>query len=196
MSYMTDTSYLRASEKILTFASSISLFRIVLAIPTVISLLHDDLMITGSLMVIAYITDLLDGYIARKTGTITEFGKAIDPIADKIYVAALILAMLSKQMVPLWFVMLIIGKDILILAGVYFTHRKIGAVLPSNYWGKSAILLTIICLFLAVRGVSQDILVFGWLASAALIAVSVVIYTVRAFTLIKSEESSSSAAKN
>ena len=86
---MSDGSNLHASDKILTLSNSISLFRIFLAFPTVIFLLQDDLTLTASFMAFAYITDLLDGYIARKTNTITEFGKAIDPIADKLYVAAL-----------------------------------------------------------------------------------------------------------
>jgi cardiolipin synthase len=183
---MLEASKLHASDKILTLSNSISFLRIFLAIPTVLSLISDDLMIAGSLMVFAYITDLLDGYIARKTNTISEFGKAVDPIADKIYVTALILAMLSRGMVPLWFVIIIIGKDLLTLIGVLIAHRKLGAVLPSNYWGKSAILLTIICLFLAVRGVSQDILVFGWLASAALMMIAFSIYAIRAMKLIRS----------
>lgn len=183
---MNDANEFHASDKILTLSNSISFFRVFLAIPTVISLLHDDVLITGSLMVLAYITDLLDGYIARKTNTISEFGKAMDPIADKIYVAALIIAMVSKDMVPLWFVAIVIGKDILTMFGAIYTRKKIGAMLPSNYWGKAAILLTIICLFLAVRGVSSGFLVFGWVASSALLVVSFIIYTIRALKLTNS----------
>jgi CDP-diacylglycerol--glycerol-3-phosphate 3-phosphatidyltransferase len=183
---MPDVSSLHASDKILTLSNSISFLRIFLAIPTVIFFLQGNLAVTASFMAFAYVTDLLDGYIARKTNTITEFGKAIDPIADKIYVAALILAMVSKQTVPLWFVLVVIGKDILIMVGVLVARRKIRAVLPSNYWGKASILLLIICLFLAVCGVSQDILVFGWLASTALITISFIIYAIRALKLVKS----------
>ena len=183
---MNDAPDFRTSNKILTLSNSISFFRVFLAIPTVISLLHDDLLITGSLMVLAYITDLLDGYIARKTNTISEFGKAMDPIADKIYVAALIIAMVSKDMVPLWFVIIVLAKDILTMFGAIYARKKIGAVLPSNYWGKSAILLTIICLFLAVSGVSSGFLVFGWVASSALLVVSFIIYANRALKLTKS----------
>ena len=186
MSTNSNANELRASGKILTLSNSISFFRIVLAIPTVIFFLKEDYIVTASFMAFAYLTDLLDGNIARKTNTISEFGKAIDPIADKLYVAALLIAMVSRTLVPMWFVVIVIGKDILIMLGVLIARRKIGAVLPSNYWGKAAILLTIICLFLAVCGVSQDILVFGWFASTALIAISFFMYAVRAAKLIKS----------
>ncbi len=185
---MSNPSPLHASDKILTLSNSISFFRIVLAVPTVFFFLQGDLVITASLMAFAYITDLLDGFIARKTNTISEFGKAIDPIADKLYVAALILAMVSRDLVPLWFVIVIIGKDVLIMIGVLIARKKIGAVLPSNYWGKAAVLLTIICLFLAVCGVSQAVLVFGWIASTALVTISFFIYAIRAVKLIRNSE--------
>jgi len=185
---MSDVSNLHTSDKILTLSNSISFFRIILAIPTVFFFLNGNYPVTASFMAFTYITDLLDGYIARRTNTISEFGKAIDPIADKIYVAALVLAMVSRDMVPLWFVLVVIGKDILIMFGVLVAHKKIGAVLPSNYWGKAAVLLTIICLFLAVCGVSQGILVFGWIASTALIAISFFIYLIRALKLIRNPE--------
>ena len=142
---MIDASQFRASDKILTLPSSISILRIFLAIPTVFYLYNDNPGAAAALMVFSYVTDILDGYIARKTNTITEFGKAIDPIADKIYVAALIIAMVSKGLVPMWFVILVIAKDIIIMIGVILVRKKINAVLPSNYWGKSAVLLTIIC---------------------------------------------------
>jgi CDP-diacylglycerol--glycerol-3-phosphate 3-phosphatidyltransferase len=182
---MIDTKNLHTSDKILTLSNSISFLRILLAIPTVFYFLRGGFAATGLMMVFAYITDLLDGYIARKTNSISEFGKAIDPIADKIFVAALIIAMLSRNMVPLWFVLIVIGKDLLTMFGAFIARNKIGAVLPSNYWGKSAILLTIICLFLAVCGVSKDILVFGWIASSALLIISFLIYAIRALKLIK-----------
>jgi cardiolipin synthase len=184
--FMIASADLHASDKILTLSNSISFLRIFLIIPTVLGIINDDLNLAGAMMVLAYITDLADGYVARKTGTISELGKALDPIADKLYVAALLIAMNSRGMVPMWFVILVIVKDIIIMIGVFVAHKKIGAVLPSNYWGKSAVLLTIVTLFLAVRGVSQDVLVFGWLASTALIVIAFIVYTVRAAKIVKS----------
>jgi CDP-diacylglycerol--glycerol-3-phosphate 3-phosphatidyltransferase len=182
---MTDSSDLHASGRILTLSNCISFSRIFLAIPTVLFLLHDNYTVAASFMAFAYLTDILDGYIARRSHTITEFGKAIDPIADKLYVAALVIVMVSKGMVPVWFVILVIGKDLIIMIGVLFVRRKINAILPSNYWGKAAILLTIITLFLSVLGVSHDVLLFGWIASTVLIIISLIVYIVRGLKLIK-----------
>ncbi|MEP7234836.1 MAG: CDP-alcohol phosphatidyltransferase family protein [Ignavibacteriota bacterium] len=189
---MPSTLKFRTSDKILTLSNSISFLRIFLIIPTLVYFLKGDLEITGALMVLAYITDLVDGYVARRTNTISEFGKALDPLADKLFVAALIIAMVSKELVPLWFVMIVLGKDILIMLGILAIRKRIGAVLPSNYWGKSAALLTIVCLFLAVRGVSPDILVFGWIASTVLIAISFMIYAVRALKLYQASATAES----
>src|SRR5260370_17853989 len=100
---MTDNSNLRASDKILTLSNSMSFLRIFLAIPTVFGIINDDVNLAAAMMMLAYITDIADCYVARKTNTITELGKALDPIADKLYVAALLMAMFSKSLVPLWF---------------------------------------------------------------------------------------------
>ena len=193
ISIMPNASPLHASDKILTLSNSISFLRIFLAIPTVLGILNDDINLAAAMMVIAYITDIADGYVARKTNTVSELGKALDPIADKLYVAALLIAMFLKNMVPLWFVILVIGKDIITMLGVLAARKKIGAVLPSNYWGKAAVLITIITLFLSVRGVSSDILLFGWLASTALIAIAFSIYAVRAIRIVKDTDDSTTS---
>lgn len=143
---------------------------------------------TAVIMLIAYISDLLDGYVARKTNTISELGKAIDPVADKIYVGVLVIAMVSKGLVPLWFVLILLGKDVITMIGALVVRKKIAAIPPSNYWGKSAILLTIITLFLSVRGVSNDILLLGWVISALLLTVSFILYAIRAQRLINQVE--------
>ena len=176
---------LHTSDRILTLSNGVSFLRVVLAIPTVIFFLAGNFSATALCMIFAYLTDIADGYIARRTNTVSEFGKMIDPVADKIYVAALVIAMLSKGMAPLWFVCIVIGKDVLVTVGAFLVRKKIGAMLPSNYWGKSAILATIIVLLLAVIGVTSDILVFGWVISAILLVLSFAIYVRRALLFMK-----------
>ena len=176
---------LHASDKILTVSNCISFLRILLAIPTVLFFLDGNYPLTATMMALAYLTDITDGYVARKSNTISEFGKAIDPIADKIYVAALVLAMVSKGMVPLWFVCLVIGKDIFVMIGAIILRNKIEAMPSSNFWGKAAILTTIIFLFLSVLGVSRDILLFGWVISAVLLIISFAIYVRRSIVLLR-----------
>lgn len=182
---MSEGQPLRASGKILTLSNGISFLRILLVVPTVLTFLDGNYSATRSLMVFAYLSDIADGYVARKTNTISEFGKAIDPVADKIYVIALVLAMMSRGFVPVWLVAIIICKDLLTIGGAMLLRNKLSAIPPSNYWGKSAILMTIVFLFLSLAGVSGTFLVFGWLLASILLVVSFTIYVGRAWALLR-----------
>ena len=86
-----------------------------------------------------YFSDLLDGYLARKNSQVSEFGKIIDPLADKIAVVLISLALLYIGKLPLWFFLIIALRDILILGfGIYLNKSK-DVRLMSNYPGKAAV---------------------------------------------------------
>jgi CDP-diacylglycerol--glycerol-3-phosphate 3-phosphatidyltransferase len=93
-----------------------------------------------SIMILMYITDLLDGYLARKLNQISELGKIIDPLADKIAVGAIAIMMFFSGLIPLWFILIVILRDLLILAFGLVLKRKKKIVLMSNYPGKIAVL--------------------------------------------------------
>ncbi|HET9137136.1 MAG TPA: CDP-alcohol phosphatidyltransferase family protein, partial [Candidatus Kapabacteria bacterium] len=137
---MMDTTPHHESDKIFTLSNCISFFRVLLVVPTVMLLLANSLTAAAGLMFFAYLTDIADGYVARKTNTISEAGKIIDPLADKLYVAGLVIVMVSKGLVPLWLVVIILGKDLLTMIGAAAVSKRLNAVPPSNYWGKAAIL--------------------------------------------------------
>ncbi len=90
------------------------------------------------IMILAAVTDGLDGYIARKMGTVSRLGIALDPIADKIFAGALVLLLITYRDFPIWLAGVIIGRDLLILAvgAALLRGRKIS--LPSNLTGKYA----------------------------------------------------------
>lgn len=88
---------------------------------------------------LAMLTDKLDGDIARWTHTESEWGRILDPLADKIGVAAVAVALLLKGWVPLWFVAVLLLRDLLILIGGLIIKRKTGEVVPSNMAGKWAV---------------------------------------------------------
>jgi cardiolipin synthase len=182
-----DTTPHHESDRIFTLSNCISFFRILLIVPTIVLLNVGSFTAAAAVMLFAYLTDIADGYVARKTGTISEAGKIIDPLADKLYVAALVIMMVTKGLVPLWLVFIILGKDLLTMVGAAAVRKRLDAVPPSNYWGKAAIFSTIIFLFLSVLGVTQDILVFGWVLSAILLIVSFAVYAVRGWRIIRIE---------
>jgi len=91
-------------------------------------------------MIAMYLTDLLDGYLARKLNQISELGKIIDPLADKIAVGAIAILMFLKGLIPLWFIVVVLLRDLLILTFGLILKRKKKIVLMSNYPGKIAVL--------------------------------------------------------
>jgi CDP-diacylglycerol--glycerol-3-phosphate 3-phosphatidyltransferase len=94
-----------------------------------------------AVLILMYITDLLDGYLARKLNQISELGKIIDPLADKLAVGFVAIMMFIKGLIPLWFIAFIILRDLLILGfGLYLKNKK-KIVLMSNYPGKIAVLI-------------------------------------------------------
>jgi CDP-diacylglycerol--glycerol-3-phosphate 3-phosphatidyltransferase len=95
--------------------------------------------VAGGIVVVAGITDGLDGYLARRTRQVTPLGVALDPIADKVFAAILAVGLIIFRHFPIWLAVLVVGRDLLILwGGVHLMQRKPDLVLPSNLTGKWA----------------------------------------------------------
>jgi CDP-diacylglycerol--glycerol-3-phosphate 3-phosphatidyltransferase len=128
----------------------LSFSRILLAIPIVMLLLDGKLqsrLWAILLMLVAAMTDFLDGYIARQRNEVTEFGKIVDPLADKICVGAIAFVLTIARYIPVWFLALVLFRDIVILAGGVWLLRVRKIVLQSNWIGKwtvNAIAVTIL----------------------------------------------------
>ena len=84
---------------------------------------------------IASITDAIDGHLARKNNQITNFGKFLDPIADKILTTSALLAFMSMGLCNIWIVMLVLTREFAI-ASVRMIAAAGGVVIPANIWGK------------------------------------------------------------
>jgi cardiolipin synthase len=83
-------------------------------------------------------TDFFDGYIARRTGSVTELGRLLDPFADRIFIAALAIALVMEDALPAWLAIGIVGRDVLILGLYPFVHRGAVTRIRVNFVGKSA----------------------------------------------------------
>ena len=108
----------------------------------------------------------------------------IDPLADKIYIGLLVIAMTAYGLVPLWFLLVILGRDLLIVLGGLWAKRKLGVVLPSNYPGKAAALTTATTLFLVLSGLSGQAVALMEYLSVALMALSFAVYGQRLRSLL------------
>jgi CDP-diacylglycerol--glycerol-3-phosphate 3-phosphatidyltransferase len=80
-------------------------------------------------------TDALDGYLARKRGLVTDFGKFADPLADKLLVCSALIAMTELGWLPAWVVILIVAREFM-LTGFRAAAAAKGLVLAAGFWGK------------------------------------------------------------
>ncbi len=140
-----------------------------------------------ALYLIAAVTDVLDGYLARKFNEITEFGKIIDPLADKTLVIVIVVMLFYYNLISDFYFWTIVGRDIFILLGGIVVTKKIKKVLPSNFIGKFTVLNIGIFLILATLNLSDTNIfrTFFYYSSLILSYISVVAYLIRGIDAIK-----------
>jgi len=104
-------------QQILSLPNGVTILRI-LAIPLILVLLfymgRGYQLLTGLLFLAAAVTDTLDGYLARSRGMVTTLGKFLDPLADKLLVVTALIALVPAREVPVWIVIVIVGREIAI----------------------------------------------------------------------------------
>jgi cardiolipin synthase (CMP-forming) len=180
-------------KEINTISNYLSILRLLLAIPFWILLdsfyLPLSRFLLLSLTLLASLTDILDGYLARKMGQVTEFGKIIDPLADKICIGIIITKLFLIHEIPAYYFYMIIGRDLLIFLGGIFVTNKLGKVLPSNMIGKITVTVIGIVILLIILNVDRDAIYFEafYGISLILIIVSFAAYVLRAFEFLKAK---------
>lgn len=103
-------------------------------------LVYDEFILAIVFLTISGITDIVDGTIARKFNFITNFGKLIDPLADKITQLSILWMLVSKNIIPLWILVIVLLKEATMVAGASFLYGK-ELVVSSKWYGKSATVL-------------------------------------------------------
>lgn len=91
--------------------------------------------IANVIFITASLTDLLDGKIARKYGLVTNFGKFMDPLADKLLVCSALICLIQLGQLPAWVVIVIISREF-IISGFRLVAADNGIVIAASYWGK------------------------------------------------------------
>ena len=146
--------------------------------------------ISLTLFVVASVTDWFDGYLARKNNLVTNFGKFMDPLADKLLVCSAMICMIDIKRLPAWFVIIIIAREF-IISGFRLIAAENGIVIAANYWGKfktASQMIMIILLILHFDGIFVILeQIFIWL-SLALTIISLITYIWQNRTVLSMQE--------
>lgn len=177
--------------------NKLTVFRVILIVPFVILLLGGyarwgwiSALLGGAVVytdyialvifIVASLTDLLDGKIARKYNLVTNFGKFMDPLADKLLVCAALICLIEMGRIPSWIVIIIISREF-IISGFRLVASDNNVVIAASYWGKfkTTFQMIMVCLMLvnipALAIVTQIVM---WIATA-LTLISLVDYVVK-----------------
>ncbi|MDQ3194123.1 MAG: CDP-alcohol phosphatidyltransferase family protein [Bacteroidota bacterium] len=175
---------MQISKEFFYVSNLISVLRVILLIP-VCYLLVKEFESQNKLIIILvlcmYFSDLLDGYLARKLNQVSELGKIIDPLADKISVIVITLILLYSGKIPLWFVTIVVLRDLLIFAFGFYLNKKKDIRLMSNLPGKLAVFsIGLIILFSIIDSIFlRQLNSYLYFISLALIAYSSYLYLLR-----------------
>ena len=136
--------------------------------------------IADILFIIASLTDMADGKIARKYNLVTNFGKFMDPLADKLLVAAALICFVEVNRIPAWIVLIIISREF-IISGFRLVASDNGVVIAASYWGKFKTtfqMIGVVLLIFNIPVLSTLTTIIVWIA-LALTVISLVDYIVK-----------------
>lgn len=106
-------------------------------------------LVAAGVFILISCTDWVDGYLARSRGEVTDFGKFMDPLADKILVAAALLALVELQALPSWPVLIILAREF-IVSGVRMVAASRGEVIAASWYGKAKTVFQIVAIVLFI----------------------------------------------
>lgn len=173
----------KAEKQKMNLPNKLTIFRMILIVPFVILLLGNhqrwgwftalfgDILeyvdyIALAIFIIASLTDLIDGKIARKYNLVTNFGKFMDPLADKLLVCAALVALVEMGRIPSWVVIIIISREF-IISGFRTVASDNGVVIAASYWGKfkTTFQMIMVCLMIAnIKALAVVTTVIMWIA--------------------------------
>ena len=144
----------------------------------------------AAIFILASITDFLDGKIARKYNLVTNFGKFMDPLADKLLVCSALICLIALDRIPAWIVIVIISREF-IISGFRLIAADNGVVIAASYWGKfktASQMVTVILLVLNIQNTVFTVLgtVFIYI-SLVLTVVSLIDYIAKNKEVLKDQ---------
>lgn len=134
------------------------------------------------IFIVASLTDMLDGYIARSRNLVTDFGKFMDPLADKLLVCSALICFVQQHILPAWMVIIIVTREF-IISGFRLIAAQQGVVIAAGIWGKLKTVFQMLMIIMLILKVENY--VFGMVTQVviwiclALTIISLVDYIIR-----------------
>jgi len=178
----------------INISNGLSLLRLLLAIPfwfLLSAFQQPDIKLWLIIVaIIGVFTDWADGFFARKLNQVTEIGKIIDPLADKVCMTVLVYKLYIVGKIPAALLLILIGRDFIIFISGIFLTKYLGKVLPSNFLGKvtvTAIAFYIFMIFFEVRE-SHIVFISTYYGIVGLAILSLIAYAIRAIEFIQKKK--------
>lgn len=177
-------------KEIFYISNVLSISRIVLLIPIYYLLKLQTPMsnyLAVSLMILAAVTDNFDGRLARRLHQVTDYGRILDPVADKICIAVVGVILVTTHEFPFWYLILIVVRDLAILILGLFLVLKTKVVVESNITGKVTVTALAVVVIVFTLELDPVKWIFLW-CSVGLIAASSVSYLMKMVTLLREKQ--------
>lgn len=134
--------------------NSLTAFRIVL-VPVLVAVLLTEIPDREywglGIFLVATVTDYFDGFIARRTGSVTVMGSLLDPIADKLLISAAFISLVELDLAPAWMVTIIVGREFAVTALRMIALER-GLPIAANFWGKAKMVAQVIAVAILILG--------------------------------------------
>ena len=136
--------------------------------------------IAVAIFIVASITDFLDGKIARKYNLVTNFGKFMDPLADKMLVSSAFICLVAQNKIAAWIVIVIIAREF-VISGFRLVASDSGVVIAASYWGKFKTNFQMFAIILLMLNLGEN---FPAYAGGIHIAEQILIYIALILTIV------------
>lgn len=167
--------------------NKLTIIRVILIIPFVLLLLggyerwsilagiagYTDIL-ACIIFVAASLTDFLDGYIARKYNLVTNFGKFMDPLADKLLVCAALICLVDMERISSWIVIVIMSREF-IISGFRLIASDNGVVIAASYWGKFKTTFQIVMIILLILNIQNGVM---WMITTVITYIALILTVV------------------